>query len=149
MRILIREHLIDVKQDGSFRLNMEYFNYCTGFTMTNPRFDALFGGSTTRAGGLYEPSITKMSAASVQTVLEDVVLRMARALREDTGARKLVPGRRRGLELRSQWTTAAREGIRKHLDSARGWRRRLCGGSGPGWRITDIWASLRGRTWTQ
>src|SRR5204862_3701276 len=41
---VIRDTLIDVKPDGSFRLNLEYFNYCTGLTMTNTRFDALFGG---------------------------------------------------------------------------------------------------------
>ena len=40
----IREHLIDVKPDGSFRLDLDYFDYCTGLTMTNARFDALFGG---------------------------------------------------------------------------------------------------------
>ena len=41
---LILEHLIDLKPDGSFRLNLDYFDYCTGLTMTNERFDALFGG---------------------------------------------------------------------------------------------------------
>ena len=43
-RRLINDELIDVKPDGSFRLNLEYFNYCTGLTMTNARFDELFGG---------------------------------------------------------------------------------------------------------
>ena len=42
---LIREHLIDVKPDGSFRLDLDYFDYCTGLTMTNARFHALFGGA--------------------------------------------------------------------------------------------------------
>ena len=46
---LILDHLIDVKADGSFRLNLDYFNYCTGLTMTNERFDALFGGPPRRA----------------------------------------------------------------------------------------------------
>src|SRR5581483_4482350 len=41
---LIRDHLIDIKDDGSFRLNLDYFDYCTGLTMTNERFDDLFGG---------------------------------------------------------------------------------------------------------
>jgi carbamoyltransferase len=84
----IREHLIDVKPDGSFRLNMDYFNYCAGLTMTNARFDALFGASPRGP----EEAITqrhKDIAASIQAVLEDVVLRMAVALRKDTGARNL------------------------------------------------------------
>ena len=41
---MIREHLIDIKPDGSFRLNLDYFDYCTGLTMTNEKFDELFGG---------------------------------------------------------------------------------------------------------
>jgi carbamoyltransferase len=84
----IREHLIDVKPDGSFRLNMEYFNYAAGLTMTNSRFDALFGGPPRKP----EEELTqrhKDMAASIQLVLEDVVLNMARALKKDTGARNL------------------------------------------------------------
>ena len=45
----ILEHLVDLKEDGSFRLDLGYFDYCTGLTMTNERFDALFGGPTARA----------------------------------------------------------------------------------------------------
>ena len=44
MRRLILDHLVDLKDDGSFRLDLDYFDYCTGLTMTNGRFDALFGG---------------------------------------------------------------------------------------------------------
>ncbi|MGA2182361.1 MAG: carbamoyltransferase [Bryobacteraceae bacterium] len=84
----IREHLIDVKPDGSFRLNMEYFNYCAGLTMTNARFDTLFGGPP-RGNGEALAQRHKDVAASIQAVLEDVVLTMARALRKDTGARNL------------------------------------------------------------
>ena len=84
----IREHLIDVKPDGSLRLNMEYFNYCAGLTMTNTRFDALFGGAPREAGEALAQR-HKDVAASIQAVLEDVVLSMARALRKDTGARNL------------------------------------------------------------
>jgi carbamoyltransferase len=85
---VIREHLIDVKPDGSFRLDMSYFNYCAGLTMTNTRFDALFGGQPRRP----EDELTqhhKDVAASIQKVLEDVILHMARSLRKDTGARNL------------------------------------------------------------
>ena len=84
----IRERLIDVKPDGSFRMNMEFFNYCAGLTMTNARFHALFGGSPRRP----EDEFTqhhKDVAASIQAVLEDVVLTMARWLRQETGMRNL------------------------------------------------------------
>ncbi len=84
----IREHLIDVKPDGSFRLNMEYFNYAAGLTMTNAGFDDLFGGPP-RGPEVALDQRHKDVAASIQMVLEDVVLCMARALRKDTGARNL------------------------------------------------------------
>jgi carbamoyltransferase len=79
----IRDHLIDVKPDGSFHLNLEYFDYCTGFTMTNDRFDALFGGPARKPS---EPVTQKHMdlAASVQGILEDVVLRMTRAAGAET-----------------------------------------------------------------
>jgi carbamoyltransferase len=81
---LIREHLIDIRPDGSFSLNMKYFNFCTGLTMTNYRFAELFGGPVRS----FEAPLTQREmdlAASVQTVVEDVVLRLARSLRADTG----------------------------------------------------------------
>ena len=49
---LIKDHLIDIREDGSFALNMSYFDYCTGLTMTNDKFDALFGGPRTLDVGL-------------------------------------------------------------------------------------------------
>jgi hypothetical protein len=49
---IIRDNLIDLKPDGSFRLNLDYFNYCTGLTMTNRRFEALFGGPPRNQHGL-------------------------------------------------------------------------------------------------
>jgi carbamoyltransferase len=84
----ILEHLIDLKPDGSFRLNLEYFEYCTGLTMTNGRFDRRFGG---RARKPSEPVMQRHMdlAASVQAVLEEAVLRMARSLRAETGMRNL------------------------------------------------------------
>jgi len=85
---LIREHLIDLKDDGTFRLNMEYFNYCTGLTMTNRRFDDLFGGPAR----MPESKLTQREmdiAASIQAVTEDVVLRLARTLHKETGERYL------------------------------------------------------------
>ncbi|MGE0383147.1 MAG: carbamoyltransferase [Gammaproteobacteria bacterium] len=84
----IREHLIDVKADGSFRLNLEYFDYCTGLRMTNERFHALFGGPP-RAP---ESQLTRRDmdlAASIQQVTEDVILQLSRAIARDTGVRDL------------------------------------------------------------
>lgn len=85
---LILEKLMDVKEDGSFRLDQQYFNYCTGLTMTNRKFDALFGGPPRREG---EPLIQKHMdlAASVQAVTEEVVLRLARALATEFGIENL------------------------------------------------------------
>ena len=80
----ILDHLIDLKPDGTFRLDLGYFDYCTGLTMTNGRFDALFGGPA-RAPG--EPLTQRHMdlAASVQAVIEEAVLRLTRSLREETG----------------------------------------------------------------
>ena len=85
---LILEHLIDLKPDGTFRLDMQYFNYCTGLTMTNQRFDTLFGGPPRIA----ESEITQREmdlAASIQVVTETVVLRLAETLHKETGQKNL------------------------------------------------------------
>ena len=85
---LIREKLITVAKDGSFQLDMSYFDYATGLTMTNKKFDALFGGPP-------RTSETKLSqremdlAASVQKVTEDIVLELARGIANETGERNL------------------------------------------------------------
>ncbi len=84
----IKQHLIDIKDDGSFRLNMEYFDYCTGLRMTNERFDALFGGPPRDP----ESPLTQREmdlAASIQVVTEDVVLALAGAIARETGQRNL------------------------------------------------------------
>lgn len=80
----IREKLLDIKPDGSFRMDMRYFNYCQGLTMTNRRFDSLFDGPPRRP----ESQITQREmdlAASVQLVTEEIVLRMVRHVHEQTG----------------------------------------------------------------
>jgi len=85
---LIRSHLIDVKDDGSFRLNLDYFDYCTGLRMTNGKFDELFGGPARQP----ESPLTQREmdlAASVQQVTEEVVLRLARGVARETGERNL------------------------------------------------------------
>ncbi|MFN0076478.1 MAG: carbamoyltransferase [Prosthecobacter sp.] len=85
---LILQHLVDLKQDGSLALDMSYFNYCQGLTMTNDKFAALFGGPARSP----EAALTQREmdiAASIQKVTEEAVLRMARHAREITGCRNL------------------------------------------------------------
>jgi carbamoyltransferase len=84
----IFDHLLDLKPDGSFRLNMEYFDYCTGLTMTNGRFDALFGDPARKPEELLTQRHMDL-AASIQAVLEEVVLRITRSLARETGIRNL------------------------------------------------------------
>lgn len=76
---LILEKIMDVKQDGSFRLDQSYFNYCTGLTMTNRKFDTLFDGPPRKEGELLTQKHMDL-AASVQAVTEEVVLRLTRSL---------------------------------------------------------------------
>jgi carbamoyltransferase len=85
---LIKDHLIDIKEDGSFALDMSYFNYCTGLTMTNQKFDALFGGPR-RAE---ESPLTQREmdlAASIQAVTEEVVIKLAKGIAKSTGLKNL------------------------------------------------------------
>lgn len=85
---LIKEHLINIKEDGSFHLDMSFFDYCTGLTMTNGRFETLFGGPARRP----ESGLTQREmdlAASIQAVTEEVVLRLAKEIRTTTGQRNL------------------------------------------------------------
>ena len=85
---LILDHLIDLKEDGTFRLDMSYFNYCTGLTMTNKKFDQLFGGPARKA----ETKISQRDmdiAASIQKVTELVILRLAKTIRKETDCRFL------------------------------------------------------------
>ena len=84
----ILEHLIDVKSDGSFRLDLSYFNYCTGLTMTSERFHGLFEGHPRKPG---EPLTDYHMdlAASIQAVTDEVVLRLTRSLRKETGITNL------------------------------------------------------------
>src|SRR5690606_24226433 len=84
----ILDNVMDLKPDGSFRLDMSYFDYCTGLRMTNDKFDALFGGPARRA----EDRLTQREmnlAASVQAVIEEAVLRLARSLAAETGQKNL------------------------------------------------------------
>ncbi|SVB04842.1 uncharacterized protein METZ01_LOCUS157696, partial [marine metagenome] len=79
----IKEHLIDIKEDGSFRLNLKYFDYCTGLTMTNSSFNRLFGGPPrSPESDLREKDMDL--AASIQAIAEEVVIRLARDIKEKT-----------------------------------------------------------------
>ncbi|MSO54349.1 MAG: hypothetical protein EXQ90_04385 [Rhodospirillales bacterium] len=84
----IRDNLIDVKPDGSFRLNMYYFDYCTGLTMTNHRFDQLFGAPPRSSAAPVEQRHMDL-ARSVQVVLEEIVLQLGRTLHAETGSKNL------------------------------------------------------------
>ena len=85
---LILTELMDLKEDGSFKLNMKYFNYCAGLTMTSAKFHRLFGGAPRRP----ESTVTQRDmdlARSVQEVTEEVMLRMARHIHRRTGQKNL------------------------------------------------------------
>jgi carbamoyltransferase len=84
----ILDNLIHVKPDGSFRLNMKYFDYCTGLTMTNHKFSDLFGAPPRKPSELLTQFHMDV-AASIQKVLEEVVLRMTRSIAAETGHKNL------------------------------------------------------------
>ena len=84
----IYDNLIDLKEDGTFRLKIDYFNYCTGLTMTNGKFDDLFGGPPRKPETLLTQRDMDL-ARSIQEVTEEVVLRLVRTLHRETGAENL------------------------------------------------------------
>jgi len=84
----ILDNLVDVKPDGTFRLNMDYFDYCTGLRMTNKKFDALFGGPPRESEGMLTQREMDL-ARSVQEVTEIVMLRLANSLHKETGLNNL------------------------------------------------------------
>ena len=84
----ILDNLVDLKEDGTFRLDQSYFDYCTGLRMTNAKFDALFGGPARTPEKLLTQREMDL-AASVQAVTEEIVLRLARSVRKETGLKNL------------------------------------------------------------
>ena len=84
----IKMNLIDIKDDGSFRLNLDYFDYCTGLRMTNERFDAVFGGPPRKPEDRLAQREMDL-AASVQAITEEVVLKLAAGVAKATGERNL------------------------------------------------------------
>ena len=85
---LILDNLIDLKPDGTFRLDQSYFDYCTGLRMTSPKFDALFGGPARQPEEWLNQRHMDL-AASIQAVTEEVVLRLTRSIAAETGAKNL------------------------------------------------------------
>src|SRR5438046_6242036 len=85
----IYKHLLDLKPDGSFWMNMDYFNYCQGLTMTNERFHELFGGPPRKTDSSIEQRHMDL-AASIQKVTEEAFLRIGRTLHRETGKKNLV-----------------------------------------------------------
>ncbi len=84
----ILDHLVDLRDDGSFRLDMRYFNYCQGLTMTSKAFDELFGGPPRKPESDLGQKQMDL-ARSVQEVTEEIMMRMARHVRRETGERRL------------------------------------------------------------
>ena len=85
---LIKEKLINIADDGSFQLNMSYFNYATGLTMTNKKFDALFGGPPRKS----ETNLTQREmdlASSIQKVTEEIIIKLAKDIAKKTGEKNL------------------------------------------------------------
>lgn len=85
---LIKNHLIDIKEDGSFHLDMSYFNYCTGLTMTSERFNQLFGAPPRKSESILTQREMDL-AASIQAVTEEVVIKLARGIKKSTGLNNL------------------------------------------------------------
>ncbi len=85
---LIKDNLIDIKEDGSFFLDMSYFDYCTGLTMTNEKFNTLFGGAPRQQESILTQREMDI-AASIQVVIEEVVLKLAKGAAKSTGEKNL------------------------------------------------------------
>ncbi|CAN1536383.1 COG2192 Predicted carbamoyl transferase, NodU family [Methylophilaceae bacterium] len=85
---LIKDHLIDIKEDGSFHLDMSYFNYCTGLTMTSDRFNDLFGAPPRKSESILGQREMDL-AASIQAVTEEVVIKLAKGIKKSTGLNNL------------------------------------------------------------
>ena len=114
------DNLIDLSPDGSFRLNQDYFNYCTGLTMTSQRFHDLFGGRQgTRNRRLTQREMDL--AASIQQVTEEAVMRLARFARKSTGQQNLCLAGGVALNCVANGKLQKEKVIRRDLDTACGW----------------------------
>ena len=130
----IMEHLVDVKDDGTYRLDMAYFNYTTGLTMTSARFDTLFDGPP-RAP---ESDVTQREmdiARSIQAVTEEIVIRLARTVHAETGESRLCLAGGVALNCVANGRLLAGGTLQRHLDTTGGRRCRwgLRGGTFTVW----------------
>ena len=107
---LIYDHLIDVKEDGSFRMNMDYFNYCAGLTMTNKKFDKLFGGAPRKPESMLTQREMDL-ARSLQDVTEEIVMKMSNYVFKETGSYQFNFGWRSCIKLCGQWKIIIRRTI--------------------------------------
>ena len=136
----ILDRLIDLKPDGTFRLDLDYFDFCAGLKMTNGKFDALFGGPPRKPR---EPLAQRHMdmAASVQAVVEETVLRLTRSLRAETGIPYLCLAG--GVAL-TAWPTARRCGTAASTTSGSNRRRATPGAPwGPRWRRVTVCSASR------
>jgi carbamoyltransferase len=85
---LIKDNLIDIKEDGSFHMDMSYFDYCTNLKMTNNRFASLFGGPARQSESMLTQREMDL-AASVQLVTEEIIIKLAKSIRESSGQKNL------------------------------------------------------------
>ena len=85
---LILDKIVDLKEDGTFRLDQSYFDYCTGLRMTNDKFGALFGGKARKPEELLTQHHMDL-AASIQAVTEEIVVRLGKSVKKETGARNI------------------------------------------------------------
>ena len=86
---IIMDKLVDIKEDGTFRLNMDYFDYATGLTMTNRKFSSLFGQPVRNPNKDLITQFHMDIASSVQSVTEDIVLKLAKSIKQDNGSNNL------------------------------------------------------------
>jgi carbamoyltransferase len=86
---IIMDKLVDIKEDGTFRLNMDYFDYATGLTMTNRKFSSLFGQPVRNSNKDLITQFHMDIASSVQSVTEDIVLKLAKSIKQDNDSNNL------------------------------------------------------------
>ena len=127
----ILDHLVDLKADGSFRLDLGYFNYCTGLTMTNERFHELFGGAPRKPEQLLDQRHMDL-AASIQKATEEIVLRLARSAREGNRLGNLCLAGGVALNCVANGKILRDGRFQEYLDSAGGRRCRRRAGRGAG-----------------
>ena len=112
---VIRDELIDLREDGSFAMDMQYFNYCQGLTMTIDRFDGTLRRTSAKAEYRFTQREMDLAAVGAGGDGRDRSAHGPHVRRESSGSAQPLPRRRRGVELRRKWKVAARERIFDHL----------------------------------